>query len=510
MERSHTLNQSQQQKQQFVLSQRQHNSLELLHRPLMELQAKIREELDVNPVLELEEPVQEEVIPDGIEEEFAAGDAEFSGVELFRGSENTLPGDPSSASGITFDSNREDYNEHLDRVLDTPEEAYISEDLSGSEKARAYLFDSLTQETSLDQYLLDQLSFADVSGKVRLCAEYIIGSLDPGGYFREPSPEQGVFSGGTLPDAAQSADATLEEAQEALELVQSFDPPGIAARDLKECLLLQIRRDKKADKRLERIVTDHLEDLYKNRLPRIAREMEISMEELSDLLLDLEKFSLHPAQNEQVVPYVVPEVTIVREGDSFKILEKDPPYGKLTLSKRYLAMLEDPSLDAETREWLLRKVESGKDLIRQLSDRKRTIYRLAELILENQHEFMCSGPKALKPMTMIQAGDKLGLDNSTISKTVSGKYMLTPVGLYEFRYFFSGGYQSADGEERSEKAIKSMIADLIAGEDKRKPLSDSRLSDLLREKGFEVARRTVAKYREELRIGSSTMRKVYE
>ncbi|MBO5723308.1 MAG: hypothetical protein J6S58_00620, partial [Lentisphaeria bacterium] len=275
-------------------------------------------------------------------------------------------------------------------------------------------------------------------------------------------------------------------------------------------LLLQIRRDKKADKRLERIVTDHLEDLYKNRLPRIAREMEISMEELSDLLLDLEKFSLHPAQNEQVVPYVVPEVTIVREGDSFKILEKDPPYGKLTLSKRYLAMLEDPSLDAETREWLLRKVESGKDLIRQLSDRKRTIYRLAELILENQHEFMCSGPKALKPMTMIQAGDKLGLDNSTISKTVSGKYMLTPVGLYEFRYFFSGGYQSADGEERSEKAIKSMIADLIAGEDKRKPLSDSRLSDLLREKGFEVARRTVAKYREELRIGSSTMRKVYE
>lgn len=507
MDSSHTLNQQQQLKQQFVLSQRQHNSLELLYRPVMELQTKIQEELSFNPVLELEEPFPAED-PAEEQDDFSAGDAEFSGVELPRRQETAslLKEEPSPAEN-TFDSNREDFEEHLDRVLDTPEEAYYTPEDHGD---RDYLFDSFSQESSQEQRLLDQLSFADAPEKVKRCAEYIIGSLYPNGFFMAPSPEESNGPGGTLPDAAQCAGATLDEAQEALTLVQSFDPPGVGARDLKECLLLQIRRKRPVDPLLEELVRDHLEDLYKNKLPRIAEKMALSMEDLQDLIDSLGKLSLHPLQNETRVPYVVPEITILREGDSFKIRENDPPYGRVTLSKSYLAMLEDPSLDAEARNWIRQKVDSGRDLIRQLSNRKRTIYRLAELILENQYEFMCRGPKALKPMTMIQAGDKLGLDNSTISKTAAGKYMMTPVGLYEFRYFFSGGYQSADGEVCSEKAIKSMICDLIRAEDKRKPLSDSKLSALLREKGFEVARRTVAKYREELRIGSSSMRKVFE
>ena len=511
MNSTNSLNQQQQLKQQFALSQRQHNSLELLYRPVMELQTKIHEELSLNPVLELEEPspVKEEELPEEYED-FSAGDAEFSGVELPRRQEtiSSPEGNPPPAEN-TFDANREDFEEHLDRVLDTPEEAYIPEDLSSRDKNSAFLFDSLVQGSSPEQRLLEQLSFSGASEKVKCCAEYIIGSLYPNGFFMAPSPEESNGPGGTLPDAAQCAGATLEEAQEALTLVQSFDPPGIAARDLKECLLLQVRRQAPPDPRLEELICNHLEDLYKNRLPRIAEQMALSMEELHLLMGKLGKLSLHPLQDESSVPYVVPEITIVREGDSFKILENDPPYGRVTLSKTYLAMLEDPSLDTEARNWIRQKVDSGKDLIRQLADRKRTIYRLAELILENQYEFMCRGPKALKPMTMIQAGDKLGLDNSTISKTAAGKYMMTPVGLYEFRYFFSGGYQSADGELCSEKAIKSMIGDLIRKEDKRKPLSDSKLSALLHEKGFDVARRTVAKYREELRIGSSTMRKVF-
>lgn len=508
MNSSNTFDQQQQFKQQFALSQRQYNSLELLYKGVMELQTKIHEELAGNPLLELEEPGTE-ADPEMDAGSESAGDAEYSGVELFSRKDDFLPEDPDTKEN-SFDPNREDYEEHLDHVLDTPEESYISEDLSGSEKNRAYFFDSLQQESSPEQQLLDQLAFSSVPEKVRLCAEYIIGSLHPNGYFMPPSAEDPSGPGGTLPDAAQSADATLEEAREALALVQSFDPPGIAARDLKECLLLQIRRKEKADPRLERLVADHLEDLYKNKQPQIAEKMKISLDELEDLMDELSRYSLHPAAENNAVPYVVPEITIVKDKDSFRILEYDPPYGKLTLSKTYLKMLEDPSLDQEARAWIRKKADNARDIIQQLSDRKKTIYRLAELILENQYEFMLHGPRALRPMTMIQAGDKLGLDNSTISKAVSGKYMLTPVGLFEFRYFFSGGYQSSDGEELSEKAIKSMICDLIREEDKHKPLSDSKLSALLHEKGFDVARRTVAKYREELHIGSSTMRKVFQ
>lgn len=507
MDISSNINQQQKLKQLAGLSQRQHNSLELLYKPVMDLQAKIDEELSLNPVLEIRE--EEEGSLCSPEDEMTAGDAEFSGVELFADRTHSLPDAPEDPSEKMFDSNREDYEDHLDRVLDTPEESYISSDLSGSEKDRAYLFDSLVQDTSMEQSLLDQLQMTDADEKVRLCAEYIIGSLHANGYFMPPVPGEENRGGGTLADAAQSAGGTLEDAQKALSLVQSFDPPGIAARDLKECLLLQIRRKKNSSPLLIQLVTDHLEDLYKNRLPLIARKMQITLEDLQDLIDELADYSTQIQFENNALPYVVPEITIVREGDSYRILENDPPYGKLALSKSYLKMLEDPTLPPDARQWIQGKVRDGKDLIKQLSERKRTIYRLAELILENQYEFMSEGPKALKPMTMIQAGDKLGLDNSTISKTAAGKYMLTPVGLFEFRYFFSGGYQSADGVERSEKAIKSMLEDFIAKEDKRKPLSDSKLCDLLHEKGFDVARRTVAKYREEMQIGSSTMRKAF-
>ena len=172
-------------------------------------------------------------------------------------------------------------------------------------------------------------------------------------------------------------------------------------------------------------------------------------------------------------------------------------------------MLENPSLAAEDKAYLRSKIESGKTLIHGLEQRKSTIRRIAELIVNNQYDFMKYGPRALKPMTMRQAADKLGLHETTVSRAVSGKYMLTPVGLFEFRFFFSGGFQSGEGEEVSAQSIKDMIREFIAAEDPSKPLSDSRLSKMLGDKGFDVARRTVAKYREEIGISSSQLRKAY-
>ncbi|MBO4632119.1 MAG: RNA polymerase factor sigma-54 [Lentisphaeria bacterium] len=466
-------------KQTLTLAPQQLASLSLLSLPLMELENRISEEIAQNPVLEVEGDKSEEIHPD------EPADSETFSGDLPENDEHVL------------DPNREDYEEHLDRLLETDESGAYSDE---AESRRQYLFDSIVAETSLQESLLEQLRFADVSEKVRSCAEYVIGSLNENGYFQ-----------GTLPDAAQSAAASLDEAEKALLLVQSFDPPGIAARDLKECLLLQVARNPHPDKRLETLIRDHLNELARNKLPQIADEMQISLEELNRLIAELRLLNPHPGAslNRHNEPYILPEITVVPDGDEFILIENDPPFGRLSISKSYQKMLENPALAAEDRAYLRERIDSGKALIRGLEQRKTTIRRIAELIVNAQYEFMKQGPRALKPMTMRQAADKLGLHETTVSRAVSGKYMQTPVGLFEFRFFFSGGFQSDEGEEISAHSIKDMIRELVDAEDPSKPLSDSRLSQLLAENGLEVARRTVAKYREELGIPSSQLRKAY-
>ena len=481
METSNSFSQQQQQKQTQTqtLAPQQLASLSLLSLPVMELETRIAEEMSRNPVLEFDESEPEPADPD-----------DFPVDDSF-GEENSI------GNGELADSNREDYEEYLDRMLDSGEP---DTDSDAAEKKRQFMFDSIAAETSLQEAMLEQLRFADVSPAVRSCAEYVIGSLDENGWFR-----------GTLPDAAQAAGSSLQEAEQALTLVQSFDPPGIAARDLKECLLLQAARSSGNSPALETLIRDHLDELAHNKLPQIASEMELSIGELNRLIAELRKFTPHPGKvlDRSSEPYIVPEVTVVPDGDDFKLIENEPPYGRLSISKNYQKMLENPMLAAGDKAYLRSKIDSGKALLHSLEQRKTTIRRIAELIVNAQYDFMKYGPRALKPMTMRQAADKLGLHETTVSRAVSGKYMLTPVGLFEFKYFFSGGFQSEEGEEVSALAIKNMIRDLVNAEDPAHPLSDSKLSNLLAEKGFEVARRTIAKYREELGISSSQLRKVY-
>ena len=479
METANSFSQQQQQKQIQTLAPQQLASLSLLSLPIMELETRIAEEMSRNPVLEFDESGPE------------SSDQDDFPVDDTFGDEKTDDGREPA------DANREDYEEYLDRMLDSGEP---DTDSDAAEKKRQFMFDSIAAETSLQEAMLEQLRFADVSPAVRACAEYVIGSLDENGWFR-----------GTLPDAAQAAGSSLQEAEQALSLVQSFDPPGIAARDLKECLLLQAARASGSSPELETLIRDHLEELAHNKLPQIASAMKISMNELNQLIAELRGFTPHPGKvlDQHREPYIVPEVTVIPDGDEFRLIEKEPPYGRLTISKDYQKMLENPALAAGDKAYLRSMIDSGKSLIHSIEQRKSTILRIAGLIVNAQYDFMKYGPRALKPMTMRQAADKLGLHETTVSRAVSGKYMLTPVGLFEFKYFFSGGFQSEEGEEVSALAIKNMIRDLVNAEDPAHPLSDSKLSNLLAEKGFEVARRTIAKYREELGISSSQLRKVY-
>ena len=478
METSNSLSQQQELKQSLTLAPQQLASLSLLSLPLMDLENRISAELAENPVLELsDEP--DEVPPDDLQDS------------------DVLPEDIPGNGDSVLDNNREDYEEHLDRLLEGNEPGKSSED---AENRRQFMFDSIVAETSLQESLMEQLRFAEVPSSIRNCAEYVIGSLDEKGYFR-----------GTLPDAAQSASASMEEAETALKLVQSFDPPGIAARDLKECLLLQAARSPNCSDGLETLIRDHLDELAHNKLPQIASRMGITIGELNLLIAELRKFDPHPgiSLDQRNEPYILPEITVVPDGKEFKLVENEPPFGRLSISKSYQKMLENPALAAEDRAYLKSKIDSGKNLIHGLEQRKSTIRRIAELIVNAQYDFMKYGTPALKPMTMRQAADKLGLHETTVSRAVSGKYIQTPVGLFEFRFFFSGGFQSGEGEEVSTHTIKNIIRDLIEAEDASKPLSDSKLSQLLGQKGFDVARRTVAKYREELGIPSSPLRKAY-
>jgi len=478
MDTANGFSQQQELKQTQTLAPQQLVSLSLLSLPVMELENRISQELAQNPVLELDRE-DYEAPPDDLTD---PGD---------------LSGEVPSGENTSLDPNREDYEEHLDRVLSSEEP---DPGFDEAESRRQFVFDSIVAEISLQEKLLDQLRFADVSPAVRSCAEYVIGSLDENGYFR-----------GTLPDAAQAAAASVEEAENALKLVQSFDPPGIAARDLKECLLLQTGRMNPRNEMLETLIREHLDELARNKLPQIAGKMEISIQELNQLVSELRHLDPHPgtALDSRNEPYILPEITVVPDGDNFKLVENEPPFGRLSISKNYQKMLEDPALAAEDKTYLRTKIDSGKALIHGLEQRRSTIRRIAELIVNTQYDFLRSGTDALRPMTMRQAADKLGLHETTVSRAVSGKYIQTPAGLFEFRFFFSGGYQSEEGEEVSAHTIKNMIRDLVEEEDTSKPLSDSKLSQLLGRKGFEVARRTVAKYREELGIPSSQLRKAY-
>jgi len=347
---------------------------------------------------------------------------------------------------------------------------------------------------------MEQLKHLNLSKEERERAELIIGSVDNTGYLRS-----------ILEDLATIAEVDVKEMEKALKLVQSFDPPGIAARDLKECLLLQLKRAGNKDFILERLIEEHLDDIAANKLPLVAKKMNISMEELHSYINKIKR--LNPYPGTALAPdnpvYIVPEVKIEKVDGKFVVIPNDESIPKLRVSQFYLKLLENPATSKETKEYIKEKLLKSKSLIKSIVQRQKTIVKIAEVILERQYEFFEKGIEALKPLTMQYVADKLNLHETTISRAIANKYMLTPFGLFEFKFFFSSGFQSDSGEDVSSRSVKEKIKDLIARENPAKPISDSKIAKLLKEQGLSVARRTVAKYREDMGIPSSHLRREF-
>lgn len=496
------ISQQQTQRQEQILAPQQLQSLEVLLTPLLELQDKLNHELERNPLIEQEWPEPE--APAGESADNTGSDetapAEYHGEDqpLFAAipTGNIDPaGDDHESKEIMelldLNSDWQDYKSEYTGYDNPPDE----------QEKRDYMFNSIIEQPSLQEQLLEQLRLSDVDTVVSAVAEQLIGNIDEYGYLRTP-PD----------DLTANPKYQRETVEQALKLVQSFDPPGIGARDLKECLLLQLARKHNRDKKLVTLIKSHLDEISKNHLPQIAKSMNISMDELNALIEKVKGLTPHPAT--AIAPnnpvFVIPEVYVEADGDEFKVTVNNEYLPRLRISAAYQNLLEDPNTNSETKEYIRGKIMNGKMLIRSLDQRQNTIQRIAQVIVDNQHSFLKEGIEHLHPMTMQQVADKLGLHETTISRAIANKYMQTPMGMYEFKFFFSGGYKSEDGEELSSKSIQEKINDLITREDTRKPLSDSKLSSLLKKAGLSVARRTVAKYRENMGIPPSNLRKEYK
>jgi RNA polymerase sigma-54 factor len=470
-EQSLSANQSMRQEQ--TMSARQLQSLEILHAPIQELQLRLAEELAANPVLEAE-------LPDN---EISVGDP-LSAVEA-------------PEAGPTGDDDAE-----LDRLFDAADEWHDQLPLPAENEAgndpRDYLFHSLSHEVSLQEQLLAELNLAGADSRTGEIAAMVIGSIDDSGYLR------------THPaDIAMATGASEAEVERAVKLVQSFDPPGVGARDLAECMRLQLERRGEKDRRLFALLDGHLDDIARNRLPQVAKALRISMTELDRLLEKLRRLNPFPgaALSPAASGYVVPEAVIVRDENGTFNVRDDRRLIRLHIPDRYFKMLEDSELDAEDRAYIREKIASARELIRALDQRESTIRALARVIAAGQHDFLEHGVEHLRPMTMRQAAEQIGVHETTISRAISGKYLETPRGVFEFKYFFSGGFQTEGGAAVSSRSVQDKIRQLVAAENADKPLSDEKLSRMLKEDGLDVARRTVAKYREEIGIPATHLRR---
>jgi RNA polymerase sigma-54 factor len=484
--------------QKLVMTQALQQAIKLLQMTKLELQEVVAQELTENPLLE--ESSDEEGKPEEIEAEAEAQSAAEAQTEK----DSVKPAEVTSGDddGSPVEKERDSFDE-----IDY--EAYFQDYIEygynprGTEEYDAFPLENLlTRPPDLSDHLSWQLQMSDASPQVKEIAAFLIGNLDGDGYLQATDEEI----------AAAFPSASVPVLEQTLQLVQSFDPIGVCARSLKECLLLQLDRlevDPALVVKVEQIVEQHW-DLFTSRsYPQLAKALGVDMKILETMVDVIRGLDPRPGRlydNERVV-YVEPDVYVRKFGDEYVIEVNDDGMPRLRLSQRYRQLLGREESKGETANYIRDKMKSAFWLIKSLDQRQRTIYKVAESIVRHQKEFLDHGVDSLRPLVLRDVADDIQMHESTVSRVVSNKYIHTPRGLFPMKFFFHSGLDSRHGDDVSSVAVKARIRTLIDGEDPRKPLSDSKIVKVLGQQGVEIARRTVAKYRDELRIPSSTDRK---
>jgi RNA polymerase sigma-54 factor len=462
---------------QQILAPQLQQSLLILQTPLLELRNLVQQEMETNPVLE---ELSDEPSIDG------PNGAEPSADNNFKEEFEKL---------ASLDEEWRDYM--------AQSASYSSEGFRGSQEAqdkRQFFFDSIAVQETLQQNLVSQLNQTALDADDRKTAELIIGNIDDNG-FLQSTPEEMALSSG-IPK---------EDLEKMLALIQGFYPPGVGARDLRECLLIQLQREGRESGIEYKIVSEHMEDLGKRRFPEIARRMGISVEEVQEAANNIARLNPRPGQVFAAAPqnYVLPDVTIEKVDGDYQIILNNEQIPHLRISNTYKDIIAQDNNGSEVKDYIRDKIRSGKFLIRSIHQRQQTISNIAHQIVSRQRDFFEHGPSHLKPMTMGEIADAVVVHETTVSRAVSGKYMATPQGIFEMKYFFTPGYQTSTGESMSNTSVKEAILDLVKHEDGNAPLSDQEIVEILSQRGIPIARRTVAKYRTELNILPSHMRRKY-
>ncbi len=473
-----------------VLAPQLRQSLKILQVPAMELRSAILEELQSNPTLE-------ELSMDGvsIEEQITpAAEVDDHG--------DLVPEREASKESLEF---KDDFS--VLRKLDDDwadlmhQEAGEFEYTSDDAKRRQHFFDSVTGETNVYEDLMEQARLQESDPEVLKALEYLIGSLDERGFLTTKSGE-----------IALMGDLSLKKVQEAARLIKSLEPPGIGAENVQECLLIQLRLQKKADSLAARIIEKHWELLLRRRIPDIARKLSVSTDEIQRAIAEIGRLDPAPGRHfsEDINRVVEADVTVYKdEHDEWQIELNNDYIPRLRISPAYKEILAKGVLKGKDREYLQEKFRSGKFLINSIEQRQQTIERITRELLQFQEDFFEHGSSRLRPLTMNQIAERVGVHETTVSRAIANKYIKTPHGTFEMKYFFTPGYQGEDGQSLSNTSVKERIAKIIESEPPAKPFSDQKIVEILGEEGVTIARRTVAKYREELGILPTNLRRQY-
>lgn len=492
------LSQSLQQRLLQKLSPQQIQLMKLLQVPTANLEERIKEELEENPALELSEDDHEEQYTDEMKDEFDSdGEDEYE----LDGSEDEYDNIDVSEYVSEGDDDIADY-----RLRD---DNYPEEDEKRTLPVRV--------ETNLHDYLAEQLGLLNLEERRLRIAEQIVGSIDEDGYLRRENSA-------IVDDLAfrQNIESNEAEVEEIIQQIQQFDPPGVCARDLQECLLLQLERMRNDGKKVDMaiaVLEKYFEEFTKKHYEKIQRGLNLSDDGLKDVIHYIIKLNPKPGGNvgdtNKSENYVVPDFFIHNNGGRLEITLNSKNAPDLRISDGYREMLRDydkgSKKDKRQKEAVLfikQKIDAAKWFIDAIKQRQNTLIHTMTAIMEHQREFFLTGDETtLRPMILKDIAEKTNLDISTVSRVANSKFVQTEFGTYRLKFFFSESLSTDSGEEVSTREVKKILSDLVEAESKKKPLSDERLTELLQEKGYNIARRTVAKYREQLNIPVARLRK---
>ncbi|HWN70477.1 MAG TPA: RNA polymerase factor sigma-54 [Haliangium sp.] len=480
--------------QQLVMTPQLQQAIKLLQLSRMELVDLVREELLENPVLEDDIEMSPEIqtrelvgdddqITRQVEE---AGHTELPVTE--GGLKETaieVKADGTAVAEIDWESYIEDYSSSASMPSFRPE----SDDMPSYEA-------TLTRSESLSEHLMWQLKMTDLDQQRMEVGAMIIGNIDPSGYLKEPP----------LDDIAVEAGISLDMAEEVLMRIQGFDPVGVGARNLAECLLIQAMHFGQDDDLVVKIIKSHLPNLERKNYQAIARDLKQPVEEVYEAAKVIMEFDPRPGRqySSEEPHYITPDVYIHKVGDRYFVVPNDDGLPKLKISSFYRSALSGVG---NAKDYIQDKLRSAQWLIRSIQQRQRTIIKVAESILKFQRDFFDKGIAHLRPLILRDVAEDIGMHESTISRVTTNKYVHTPQGIFELKFFFNSGITRTDGDDLASQAVKSKIKQIIGGEDARRPMSDQKIAAILKEGGIEIARRTVAKYREQMGILSSSKRK---